>query len=88
MANTRIKIKVHDVIVEAPRDMVISADTTPDGLVINFKGGSHLVVPVTGMPQGVKDLITSTVQKFNAKNSLLEVDVYNGTTPTKISILD
>ena len=88
MANTKIKIKVHDVIVEAPRDMVVSADTTPDGLVINFKGGSHLVIPVTGMPQGVKDLISTTVQKFNSKNSLLEVDVYNGSQPTKISILE
>lgn len=87
MANTKIRIKAHDVVIEAPREMVVGADAAPDGLVFNFKGGAHFVVPVTGMPQGVKDLIRATVEKFNQSNALLEVDVYNGSQPTKISIL-
>ena len=83
-----IKIKVHDVTIESPRDMVVSAESTPEGLVFNFKGGSNFMVPVNGMPQGVKDLIKSTVSNFNQENSLLEIDVYNGSQPAKISILD
>lgn len=87
MAKSIIKIKAHDIIIEAPRDLVIGAEATPDGLVFNFKGGTHFLAPINGMPIAVKDLIRRTIDNFKNENSLLEIDVYNGSQPTKISIL-
>ena len=85
MSNELIIKKGSVVLFRIPRELLIEALPTHDGLVFNFKEGFFLNYQDQYLSIEIKELITTTLIKPIKAN--IEVDLLSKTTPISINML-
>jgi len=64
-------------LINTERSNLIEANSTHDGVVFVFKGGIHLYCTDTYMPQGTKELICNTANRFEGVDLIFDLSNYN-----------
>ncbi len=85
MSNELIIKKGSVVLFRIPRELLIEALPTHDGLVFNFKEGFFLNYQDQYLSIEIKELITTTLIKPIKAN--IEIDLLSKTTPISINML-
>lgn len=72
----KVTIKDGDVEIKLDKKAFVNADQTPDGIVFNFKGGSHYYVIGTHMPIEAKEKVKQATDLFEGADIVIDVNNY------------